>query len=114
MTDLLDWPGSDANRQTLRECRFVRRTFECYPSLRLIDTDDPSDVPGHTVTTAYTGQEYDPAKYELVDADWDHEHCLVCWHTINPGDKYWYDSERHVELCPPCHDKYLRFVGRLP
>ena len=34
------------------------------------------------MSTKYTGQDYDPEEYDLVEDGWDHDHCLFCWQSI--------------------------------
>ncbi len=66
---------------TLRRCSFVRKVFAAYPSLRSIEPaawDNDKDEVGYYCSAPYTGQEFDPAEFEVVEGGWDHEHCGVC------------------------------------
>ena len=63
------------------------------------------------VMRLYTGQEYDPGEYELVDGAWDHDHCEICQATIS-NDNY-KDEIREAFtdgrnwLCPKCHRQII-------
>ena len=62
--------------------------------------------------TKFTGQKYDPAKWELVQNGWDHDHCLFCSQSIcNCGSKNC-DPEGFTDgkdwVCKMCHEKYLK------
>ena len=37
----------------------------------------------------FRGEQYDPAKFELVRRGWDHEHCTICCFKIEDGFTYW-------------------------
>jgi hypothetical protein len=41
----------------------------------------------------------------VVDAAWDHEHCLICSARISPGEVAFVDSDNNW-LCPECHETF--------
>ena len=58
----------------------------------------------------YTGQAFDPARYELRPTGWTHDHCQVCWWELGPSEdpdhQYGYSSQLGW-LCREC---YVRFI----
>jgi hypothetical protein len=100
---------AEHQRQQLDQCRgrrFVRTSFASYPSLRSLEPGAWDDQREYHLSTPYTGQEYDPEEYEVVEEGWDHEHCHVCWVRIEPGDGYWQSAEEHpLELCLACYER---------
>jgi hypothetical protein len=96
---------SEDQMEVLRRCRFVQRRFTPYPSLRSVEPEAWDEEQGYHSEAPYTGQEYDPSKFELVEGGWDHEHCSVCWAKIEAGDSYWAnDGSDQVALCPACFE----------
>jgi hypothetical protein len=60
--------------------------------------------------TIYTGQDFDPAQYEIKRAFWDHDHCQVCMWTFSKSD----DMEKtdgytdgYNWLCKECHRRFI-------
>jgi len=43
----------------------------------------------------------------LVPAAWDHEHCLICFTAINPGDTAFVEPDGYW-ACSECYEKYVR------
>jgi hypothetical protein len=94
-------------------CRFVRRVFASYPSLRSIEPTD--DEEGWHVSFPYHGEPYDPEQFELIEGGWDHEHCDVCWARIQDGDSYWPNEDEdvgQVGLCEACYPRVMGLLGR--
>ncbi len=94
-------------------CRFVHRLFASYPSLRCIEPMD--DEGGWHISKPYQGEPYDPEKFELIEADWDHEHCNVCWAKVQDGDSYWPNEDENageVDLCEACYPRVMKPLGR--
>ena len=86
-------------------CRFERRVFATYASLRSIE---PSDEYGGRFWAPFRGQAFDPREFEVVEGGWDHEHCDVCHARIADGDAYWsngHEDGGHVDLCEECYPK---------
>ena len=58
----------------------------------------------------YTGQSYDPEKFELVKGEWSEDHCAICWWKLCESD-----SPEHGEgytngqdwLCTECYERFL-------
>jgi hypothetical protein len=98
--DILDQIGSE-EWEMYRRCRFVRKTFQSYPCLVMID---PINKKGGTLWRPYRGEPFDPTVFRLVEGAWDHEHCNVCYAKIFDGHTYWTnDGEKHVDLCDECY-----------
>lgn len=103
-------PLPEFRRERLDECRgrtFARRTFASAPELRTLGPGAwDEDGTTYHVSAPYTGQDYDPARYELVEGGWDHEHCHVCDARIGSGDSYYWSGDPWpLELCPACHGR---------
>ena len=104
---------SEEKMEVLWRCRFVRRQFAPYPSLRSIDAVAGDDEAGYRVEAPYTGQRYDPAKFELVEGGWDHEHCDVCSVRIEEGNTYWPNEDEEVgqvDLCETCYPRVMELL----
>jgi hypothetical protein len=65
-----------------------------------------------TKSCQYTGQQYDPKKFDVDPQGWDHEHCRFCFVTISDcghsnccgegytnGDNEW--------ICPDCFEHLI-------
>jgi hypothetical protein len=58
----------------------------------------------------YTGQPYDPKKFELVKGEWSEDHCAICWWGLCESG-----SAKHSEgytngqdwLCTECYERFL-------
>jgi ATP-dependent Clp protease ATP-binding subunit ClpA len=58
----------------------------------------------------YSGQSYDPEKFELEKGGWTEDHCAICWWKLCESD-----SSDHGEgytngqdwLCTECHERFL-------
>jgi len=58
----------------------------------------------------YSGQSYDPEKFELVKGEWSEDHCVICWWQLCASD-----SIEHGEgytngqdwLCSECYERFL-------
>jgi ATP-dependent Clp protease ATP-binding subunit ClpA len=58
----------------------------------------------------YSGQSYDPEKFELVKGEWNEDHCAICWWKLCESD-----SPEHGEgltngqdwLCTECYERFL-------
>ncbi len=68
------------------------------------------DREGRTATP-YGGQPFDPAKTELVEGAWDHDHCEICgWKLMevdDPARAFGYVSPNEDWICTECHDQFL-------
>lgn len=42
----------------------------------------------------------------LIKGGWDHEHCELCWHSIEDGMLGWVDSQNHW-LCEGCYTTFV-------
>ena len=60
---------------------------------------------GHRMWTEYDPAKFSEEEYKLVPGMWDHEHCAICWATIQDGDTYWENSQKRI-LCSNCHAKF--------
>jgi hypothetical protein len=65
-------------------------------------------------TSLYVGQNYDPAKVDLVKGGWDHDHCEICWWELYESE----DTEHGTGftngqdwLCIECHTKFIAPSG---
>ena len=60
----------------------------------------------------YTGQKFDPAKIDLIQEGWSHDHCEICFWTLHLTD----DSESGSGyfdgytgwLCSECFSKFIQ------
>jgi hypothetical protein len=58
----------------------------------------------------YSGQVYDPEKFELVKGGWREDHCAICWWKLCESD-----SAEHSEgytngqdwLCTECYERFV-------
>ncbi len=101
-----------------RRCQFARRVFVSYPSLRSIKPmgDEDDDETWH-LSKPYTGEPFNPEEYELLEGDWDHEHCDVCWAKIVDGISYWSNVGAgigQVDLCEACYTRVTKFLNSMP
>lgn len=95
-----------------RRCRFVRRVFAPYASLRSVQP--LGDGEGWHVSRPYHGEAFNPEEFELVEGGWDHEHCNLCGARIEGGDAYWPNEEKaggHVDLCQKCYPHVMALLG---
>jgi hypothetical protein len=59
----------------------------------------------------YTGQDYDPKYYDLVQDAWEHDHCGICWKVIcdcgspEHTDKGYFPDFNW--LCEECFEKHI-------
>ncbi len=99
-----NWAELDPVFEEIKGFQFVHKVFSNGPSLRAIEPDSE----GWVVSQAYTGQPYDPDQYRVEPGGWDHEHCFLCWATIEDGDSYWANSIPGVapDLCERCYAHY--------
>ena len=81
---------------------FVQRTFSSHAALVAREP-----VNGHRMWQDYHGEPYDASKFELVEGKWDHEHCSICWFTINDGHTYWENGNRIKLLCDACYEAFV-------
>jgi hypothetical protein len=95
--------------ESIRDARFVHKVFSPGACLEAIGPD-PS---GWVESIAYTGGDYDPDKYRLIEAGWDHDHCFICWQRIEPGDPYWANAVPGTcpDLCEYCYDELQRRIA---
>jgi len=60
----------------------------------------------------YLGQKFDPEKIDLVEDGWDHDHCLICWHTLFDSEEKEDNSGRTDGngnwVCLECYDQFLK------
>jgi hypothetical protein len=60
--------------------------------------------------TIYTGQDFDPAQYQIKRKFWDHDHCQVCNWTLfasdDPGHVNGY-TDGYNWLCTECNQKFV-------
>ena len=60
----------------------------------------------------FHGQEFDPAKYELVEEGWSHDHCPFCWVTISDETTPDSIAEAYTNgydwVCPSCYVIHLK------
>ncbi len=64
-------------------------------------------VNGHRMWTKFDPAEFNERGCELVPDMWDHEHCRICWLSIQDGDGFWENSEKHI-LCLECYEEFRR------
>ena len=83
----------------LRGHPFTQRTFHPQPALLAREP-----VNGHRLWQNYHGGPFDATQFELVEAMWDHEHCAVCFFSIQDGHTFWSDEGGVTLLCDACHD----------
>jgi hypothetical protein len=104
--DFSDDRGTEYFRREFGEIRdreFEQRSFSPRPALV---AKEP--VEGHRMSKDYHGEPYDVSKFDLVEGMWDHEHCSVCWFTINAGHTYWENVKRKNLLCDACYEAFLK------
>ena len=82
----------------IKNFEFTNHVFQDGPAL--VSRPDGS---GWKSGTPYRGQEFDPAKADVVEGAWDHDHCYVCGWRLESGDSYWANRDG-VTLCDVCHD----------
>jgi len=82
---------------------FIQRTFSSHPALV---AKEP--VNGHRMWKDYHGEPYDTSRFDLVEGKWDHEHCSVCWFTIEEGHTYWENEKRIKLLCDACYEAFAK------
>ena len=82
---------------------FVRQTFSTRRALVA-----KAVINGYRHIQDYHGEAYDPKEYDLVDGEWDHEHCSICTVRIVDGQTYWENGRRVILLCDACYDWYNR------
>jgi hypothetical protein len=90
------------NFEITKQQPFVQRTFSSHAALVAREP-----VNGHRMSRDYHGEPYDASKFELVEGKWDHEHCSVCWFTINDGHTYWENGNRIKLLCDACYEAFV-------
>lgn len=61
-------------------------------------------------TSLYLGQHFDPAKIDLVNGGWNHDHCEICWWTLceteNTEEGVGYTDGR-CWLCKECYSQFI-------
>ena len=94
---------------------FAQKTFVSGDALVSISPVPPSELPKHqharlykdgNAAIPYEGQSYDPARFKLVKAFWDHEHCVVCQSSIEDQNTFWENSDGKL-LCDACYEHYV-------
>lgn len=104
---------------TFRACRFEHRVFQTYPSLRAKEPFPNDAMPPESregewyASQRYTGESFDPEKWEVEDGGWDHEHCDVCWAKVTDGMYYWPNVDPnagHVDLCETCYERVMKLL----
>ena len=58
---------------------------------------------GHQVLILYEGGRFDPKRFTLRTAAWDHEHCKRCVCRIGAMESCWVSTEGFTILCEACH-----------
>ena len=76
---------------------FVQHTFEPGPALV-----EKAHGTGHS-ETPFSGQAFDPDRYEVVQGAWDHDHCYVCEFRFEGGYTFWQNT-RGIIVCDVCHE----------
>jgi hypothetical protein len=109
---------------TFRRCTFAHRVFSPRPSLRAITPLSDDELPPPSRGTGewyesrpYRGEPFDPDQYELVEGDWNHEHCDVCHAHVEDGMSYWPNvnpEAGHVDLCEACYPQVMALLRDLP
>lgn len=63
-------------------------------------------------TCQYTGQQYDPEKFEMVKDGWTHDHCDICFQKISSipdqGDPNGYTRDNNDWICNDCYELFMR------
>ncbi len=61
-------------------------------------------------SSQYVGQQFDPAKTDLVQDGWTHDHCEICWWTLHETDNedegYGF-TDGGSWVCLECYGKFL-------
>ena len=65
-------------------------------------------VNGHRMWQDYHGEPYDASRFDLAQGMWDHEHCSVCWFSIQDGHTYWENEGRIQLLCDACYEAFSK------
>lgn len=64
------------------------------------------------VSSSYHGQAFDSEKINLVPDGWNHDHCLICWHTLHEAEKEedgtGYKNKENGWLCCECFEKLVQ------
>jgi hypothetical protein len=96
----------DYHRKAFAEIRrrdFQQVTFSTRPALVAREP-----VNGHRMWKDYHGEPYDESKFDLVEGMWDHEHCSVCWFSIQDKHTYWQNEGRIQLLCDACYEAFSK------
>src|SRR5947209_2231908 len=103
---------SDASEEleaTRRECarkarqhRYTKKRFTPGPALVSLQPNEA----GFYSSCPYHGEPFDSTRFRLVEGDWDHEHCYICFERIEPGDMWWAAAPpQEIGLCLACHSE---------
>jgi hypothetical protein len=83
--------------------RRLRYTRQPYAAEDMLIAREPNEA-GFFASHPYHGGPFDQARFRLVRAGWDHDHCFVCAATVEPGDEWWAaEPPDEVGLCLECH-----------
>ena len=101
------WGLNEVNTILDREHQWSRVTFEALDAFERPHFQLASGAQ----RVAQTGRAWrkasgDPAGDEhVLKGGWDHEHCMLCFQTIRPGDVAFTDPDDYW-LCRDCHSKF--------
>lgn len=85
-----------------RGLHFVRQP---YAAEDMLVAREPNEA-GLFASHPYHGETFDDARYRLVRAGWDHDHCFLCQLTIEPGDEWWAaEPPDEIGLCLECYQR---------
>ena len=87
----------------------------CLPQTWRQATWQPSDTvvcKPNELVRPYEGKGYDPDKSEFVRGGWDHDHCELCWWTLDgrdgPAHNTGWVSDTDVWLCNECYARFIQ------
>ncbi len=89
----------------VRTLHLVRRPYGVRNMLVALKPNED----GLYASCVYDGAPFDPTRYRVVGGGWDHEHCLLCWANVQPGDEWWATNPASMEdefgLCLDCYSR---------
>jgi hypothetical protein len=94
---------AEMRRERERIARRLGYTCQRYAAQDMLVAREPNEA-GSFAFHPYHGSPFDGARFRLVCAGWDHDHCFVCFVTVEPGDEWWAaEPPDEVGLCLECH-----------
>lgn len=101
------WREACRRIRALKDCHFVQRAFRPRPALRSREPEQ-----GYYTVKPYHGRPYNQATWALVPEGWDHEHCCLCYQSIDAGDTYWGNRRDATTLCTRCFAAFRERIQR--